>query len=159
VTPTPPDIAAAPEPTHGCVRCGARIGIGESMCERCNPLGLKAPAASQAHATVFLGIGVAVVIMAVVARMLIANVGPFRSTVVGVASDPAGLRVSVAVTNAGSAAGTTTCRIDDPAIGGISPQAMFVESPRVPGGGTVTFDVVVGNLGTVPRPVLAVCGS
>ena len=42
-TPRPP--RRPPEPTHGCVRCGAQIPIHESMCERCNPLGLKAPAA------------------------------------------------------------------------------------------------------------------
>jgi ribosomal protein L40E len=47
-------------PTHGCVRCGARIPLAESMCERCNPLGLRAPAASQVHGTVFVGIVAAV---------------------------------------------------------------------------------------------------
>ena len=54
---TPSPAAPAPsEPMHGCVRCGARIPIVESMCERCNPLGLKAPAASQAHGTALLGV-------------------------------------------------------------------------------------------------------
>ncbi len=150
--------AAAPEPTHGCVRCGAQIPVSESMCEACNPLGLKSPAASQAHATVFLGIGLAVVIMAVVARVLIADVGPFRAAVDGVAADPAGLRVTVTLSNEGSSAGTTTCRVDDPTAGGISPNAMFVESPLVPGGGKVTFDMVVGSLGKEPRPLLVDCG-
>jgi len=150
---------AAPELMHGCVRCGARIPIDESMCERCNPLGLKAPAASQAHATVFLGIGVAVVIMAVVGRMLIADVGPFTSSVAGVVNDPDGLRVSITLANAGSSAGTTTCRIDDPSLGGIGPEATFIESPEVPGRGTVTFDVVVGAFGSTPLPLIADCGS
>ena len=54
-TPTPAAAPAPAEPMHGCVRCGARIPISESMCERCNPLGLKAPAASQAHGTAILG--------------------------------------------------------------------------------------------------------
>ncbi len=149
---------AATGPMHGCVRCGARIPIAESMCERCNPLGLKAPAASQAHATVFLGIGVGVVIMAVVARMLIADVGPFSSSVASVTADPVGLRVSVTLENKGSSAGTTTCRIDDPALGGIGPEATFIESPEVPGGGTVTFDVVVAAFGTTPKTLIADCG-
>ena len=52
--PAPGAASAPPEPLHGCVRCGARIPIAESMCERCNPLGLKSPAASQAHGTVFV---------------------------------------------------------------------------------------------------------
>ena len=157
-TPTPTPMPTASEPTHGCVRCGARIPIAESMCERCNPLGLKSPAASQAHGTVFLGIGVAVVVMAVVARFLIADVGPFSSVVAGVVADPVGLKVVVQVTNAGTASGSTTCRIDDPALGGIGPEAVFVESPEVPGGGTVAFDVVVQGFGTEPKPMLADCG-
>ncbi|HYO43635.1 MAG TPA: hypothetical protein VES19_10600 [Candidatus Limnocylindrales bacterium] len=130
----------------------------ESMCEACNPLGLKAPAASQAHGTVFVGIAVAVVVMAVVARVLIADMGPFTSTVEGVATDPRGLMVIVSVTNEGAAAGATTCRIDDPSAGGIGPGAAFVESPKVPPGATVTFEVVVGGFGKEPRPLIADCG-
>ena len=44
-------------PTHGCVRCGAPIPIDDGMCERCNPLGLKQPAPSQAHGTVVIAVG------------------------------------------------------------------------------------------------------
>lgn len=160
--PTPLTAAPAPspgaEPTHGCVRCGARIPLHESMCEACNPLGLKAPAASQAHGTVFVGIAVAVVIMAVVARFLIADMGPFTSSVAGVAADPVGLRVTVTITNEGSTAGATTCRIDDPTLGGIGPEATFIESPQVPGGATITFDVLVTSFGTEPRELIADCG-
>jgi len=163
-SPTPsaaPPVPSTPviEPTHGCVRCGARIPIHESMCEACNPLGLKAPAASQAHGIAFVGIVIAVVIMAVVARALIADIGPFRSSVVSVVSDPSGLLVTVSVTNEGSAIGSTTCRIDDPTRGGIGPDALFVESPRIEGGTTVSFDVVVPNFGTEPRVLLADCGT
>jgi predicted nucleic acid-binding Zn ribbon protein len=158
MTASPPDVAST-APLHGCVRCGAPIPLEESMCERCNPLGLRAPAASQAHATVFAGIGVAVVIMAVVARMTIAGVGPFRSSVARVVADPAGLKVTVSVTNGGSAAGSTTCRIDDPSLGGIGPEAAYVESPRVDPGATVVFDVIVASLGTQPRALTADCES
>jgi hypothetical protein len=129
------------------------------MCERCNPLGLRAPAASQAHGTVFVGIVIAVVIMAVVARLTIAGIGPFQSTVTNVVADPAGLKVTVSITNGGSAAGSTTCRIDDPSVGGIGPEAAFVESPRVEPGSTVVFDVVVGSLGSEPKPLNADCES
>ena len=156
---TSPAVPGTPERTHGCVRCGARIPLAESMCERCNPLGLRAPAASQAHGTVFLGIAAAVVIMAVVARVSISGIGPFRSDVTGVAADPAGLKVTVSVTNSGTAAGSTTCRIDDPSLGGIGPEAAFVESPRVKPGSTVVFDVVVASLGTQPKPLNADCES
>jgi predicted nucleic acid-binding Zn ribbon protein len=164
MTPSPAPVSAEPAsapvsgPTHGCVRCGARIPIHESMCESCNPLGLKSPSASQAHGTVFLGIGIAVVVMAVVARMIIANMGPCTTSVAGVVTDPGGLKVSVTVTNQGTTAGATTCRIDDPTLRGIGPEAAFVESPVVQGGETVTFDVIVGGFGTKPITLIAVCG-
>ena len=152
-------MAQPAEPTHGCVRCGAPIPISESMCEACNPLGLKSPAASQAHGIAIAGIAVAVVIMAVVARLAIAGVGPFTSSVAAVAVAPGGLRVSVNVTNTGGRAGSTTCRIDDPALRGIGPEAQFVESPIVEAGRTVTFDVVVTSLGATPKPLTADCSS
>ena len=153
-------LAAPPaEPTHGCVRCGARIPIGESMCETCNPLGLRSPAASQAHGIAIAGIAVAVVIMAVVAKLAIAGVGPFTSSVASVAAEPGGLRVSISVTNAGSSAGRTSCTIEDPALRGIGPEAQIVESPLIEGGQTVTFDVVVTSLGTTTRTLTADCSS
>ena len=153
-----PSTHVAAEPTHGCVRCGKQIPIDESMCEFCNPLGLKAPAASQAHGIAIVGVGVAVVVLAVLARMLIADVGPFSSSVAAVVPDPNGLRVSISVANAGSSAGTTTCRIEDPSLGGIGPQSVFVQSPEVPGGGSVTFDVVVAVFGATPTELTADCG-
>ena len=76
MTPTPSVLpAATEEPLHGCVRCGARIPMSEAMCERCNPLGLKQPSASQAHGTVFVGIAVAVVALAVIARLAVSGIG------------------------------------------------------------------------------------
>jgi hypothetical protein len=36
---------------------------------------------------------------------------------------------------------------------------MFIESPKVEGGQTITFDVVVPEFGTEPRELLADCGS
>jgi hypothetical protein len=127
------------------------------MCERCNPLGLKSPAASQAHGIAILGVGVAIVVLAVLARFVIADVGPFSGSVTGVVADPDGLRVTIGVSNAGSSAGSVTCRIDDPALGGIGPGAVFVQSPQVPGAGSATFDVVVGTFGDTPIPLTADC--
>ncbi len=155
--PTPK--AVAPEPMHGCVRCGAPIPISESMCERCNPLGLKAPAASQAHGIAIVGVAVAVVLLAVIARLAIADVGPFTGGVASFGPDPSGVRVSITVHNAGSSAGSTTCRVDDPSLGGIGPQTVYVQSPTVPAKGSVTFDVVVGTLGSSPAGLVADCGA
>jgi predicted nucleic acid-binding Zn ribbon protein len=154
----PSHLAATEEPTHGCVRCGAPVPISESMCERCNPLGLKSPAASQAHGIAVVGIAAAVVAMAFVARLAVANVGPFTGSIASSQPDPAGVRVSVTVHNEGSSAGATTCRIDDASLGGIGPQTVYVQTPEVPGGQSVTFDVVTATLGTSPVRLVADCG-
>jgi len=160
MTPTPSALpAATEEPLHGCVRCGARIPMSEAMCERCNPLGLKQPSASQAHGTVFVGIAVAVVALAVIARLAVSGIGPFKGEVAGVEADPAGLEVSITVTNAGSTAGATTCRIDNPAIRGIGPEAAYVTSPIIEPGETVTFSAVVASLGTTVKPLTVDCDT
>jgi ribosomal protein L40E len=151
--PNDPHVA----PLHGCIRCGARVPVSESMCEACNPLGLRPPAASQAHGTVFLGIAAAVIIMAVVARSAVAGVGPFETAVNGVTATDGGLRVTIALTNEGSAAGGTTCRVSDPTIRGLGPETAYVQSPFVDPGATVVFDAVVTSLGTEPRELDVVC--
>jgi predicted nucleic acid-binding Zn ribbon protein len=154
-----PTSLPADEQLHGCVRCGARIPLHESMCERCNPLGLKAPSASQAHGTVFVGIAIAVVIMAVLARLAVAGIGPFRTEVAGVAADPAGLRISITVTNNGTNAGSTTCRVGNPELRGIGPETAYVTSPVIGPGETVTFEALVTSLGTTVIPVSVDCDT
>ena len=156
-TPTP-TVPAAPEHLHGCVRCGTRIPLAESMCEHCNPLGLKAPAASQAHGTVFLAIGGAVVALAIAGRLALAGIGPFESAVRSVTADQAGLRVSISVTNGGTSSGATTCRILEPEFAGVTSSTAFVTSPVVDPGETRTFDAVVTTLGTEVRPLNVECG-
>jgi hypothetical protein len=149
----------ASEPTHGCVRCGAPIPLADGMCERCNPLGLKQPAPSQAHGTVVLGIVVAVIVMFALAKISIHGVGPFQGTVAGVISAPPGLAVTVTVTNQGTTAGTTTCRIYDPTIQGIGPESTYADSPQVQPGKTVSFSKQISSLGTVVRPLAVSCSS
>jgi hypothetical protein len=156
MTPAPTTLEPV-EQLHGCVRCGARIPLDQAMCEACNPLGLKQPSPSQAHGTVFIGIALAVIVMAVVARMTVSGVGPFSSGVADVAQAPGGLLVSVVVRNEGSAAAAVTCRIGDPEIRGIGPETAYVSSPVIPPGGSVTFESVVTSLGTTVRPLTADC--
>jgi predicted nucleic acid-binding Zn ribbon protein len=151
--------APANGPTHGCVRCGAPIPITDGMCERCNPLGLKQPAASQAHGTVVLGIVGAVIVLFILAKISIHGVGPFQGVVAGVISAPPGLAVTVTVTNEGTTTGSTTCRIYDPTIQGIGPESTYADSPQVPPGRTVSFSQQVSTLGTVVRPLAVSCSS
>jgi hypothetical protein len=67
--------------------------------------------------------------------------------------------VTISITNAGSSAGRTTCRVGDPTIRGIGPKTAFVQSPMVDGNATATFEVVVASLGTTPRVLTVDCGS
>lgn len=151
--------STASVPTHGCVRCGRPVPVSVALCEACNPLGLAQPAASQAHGTVFLAIGVAVLGLALLGRLAMAGIGPFRGSVVAVAPAADGLVVTLAVTNEGTRAGATTCRIYDPSLPGIGPESAQVLSPRIEPGATVTFTKTIAELGSVPRPLAAECRS
>jgi hypothetical protein len=154
--PTGP-ASAAPMPTHGCVRCGRQIPLDLSMCDDCNPLGLQQPATSQAHGTIALGLFIAVVVMAIVAKLAVEGVGPFTGQVGDVAAASGGLMVTVTVKNEGSKAGTTRCRIFDPASPGLSDHPAIVTSPRVEPGAEVAFDSLVTTLGPTVRPLQAEC--
>jgi hypothetical protein len=156
-TPVAPGAAPArPEPTHPCARCGAPVGPGIGLCERCNPLGLKDSASSQVHGSVFIGIVGAIIGLALLARLAVAGLGPFPAAVDSVMPSGDGLAVSVTVTNEGSAAGQTTCRVVDPADRGISVSA-FVLSPPIQPDQTLTFTSVVTEFGTEPRELAVTC--
>lgn len=157
MTPTSP-TAATPgaEPTHGCARCGAPVAADVGLCERCNPLGLRDVASSQVHGSVFVAVALAVVILAVVARLAVSGVGPFPATLV--AASPLGdaLVVTLTVANHGSSSGRTTCRVYDPADQGGGPSA-FVLSPPIGAGQTITFESTVSAFGGGARALAVAC--
>ena len=153
--PTP--VAHETGPMHGCVRCGARVPVDVAMCDACNPLGLPQPSASQAHGTIALGLFVGVVGLAIFAKLAIAGIGPFTGSVVSVEPQPPGLAVTLEVANQGSKAGTTSCRIYDPAESGIGSAPTMVLSPQVEPGATLRFTQVVTTLGTGSRALAADC--
>jgi ribosomal protein L40E len=47
-----------------CMRCGIALPPGMSVCRRCNPAGLPSPSPSQYHATVFVSVLIAMVVIA-----------------------------------------------------------------------------------------------
>jgi hypothetical protein len=142
--------------SHPCARCGAPVALDVGLCERCNPLGLKDSASSQVHGTVFVAVGLAIVGLAILARWAVAGIGPFTAEVVDVRSDNGALTLSVSVTNEGSNAGTTTCRISDPALQG-SGQPEFFLTPRIPPKGTIRLEHRLLGFGTAVRPLKAEC--
>ena len=99
---------------HACVRCGAPVPIDVGLCERCNPLGLRDSSASQVHGIAIGGVVLAVVLLAVFARISVSGIGPFAASASAV-SQGNGLAVTLAVTNKGTSVGQTTCRVTDPA--------------------------------------------
>jgi hypothetical protein len=127
-----------PEPTHPCVRCGRPVAASIGMCDRCNPLGLADPAATQVHGSVFVAVASAIVVLALLARLALSGIGPFQAAVAGVAPTATGLSVTLTVTNQGTRAGSTTCRVhNDAAL--MNDAAAFIQSPRIEPGATVTF--------------------
>lgn len=127
------------------------------MCEACNPLGLKQPAPSQAHGTVFLAIVGAVLGLAVLGRLALAGIGPFKGEIGNIVASPPGLALTLTVTNLGTSAGSTTCRVYDPSTPGIGPESAFIVSPRIGPGQTVSFSKDVRGLGATIRPLAVEC--
>jgi hypothetical protein len=151
----PPEPATA---THGCVRCGATVPIDVALCENCNPLGLAQPSASQVHGTAVAGVILAVVLLAVLARVSVSGVGPFAARFVGAVPNETGLAVSVAVTNAGTKAGATSCRVTDPELRFGGPSALIL-SPEIPAGQSVTFTGTVTVFGKSSKPLQVDCSA
>ena len=143
--------------THACARCGAPVPLDVGLCERCNPLGLRDSASSQVHGTVFLAVGLAIVGLALLARLAVSGIGPFPAEVVAVRPDGDGLSISLQVTNAGTSMGSTTCRISDPTISG--GRAAFIQSPRIHANSTLTFDAEVTGLGSTARELAVECSA
>lgn len=149
-------VTSPAEPTHGCARCGDPVPAGVGLCERCNPLGLRDVAASQVHGTVFVAVALAIVILAVVARLAVSGAGPFPATLGDVAPTDGGLAITLTVTNEGASVGQTTCRVYDPVDQGGGPSA-FVVSPRIEPGATATFQATVTEFGAISRAFAVDC--
>jgi hypothetical protein len=160
---TAPATPAQPTPgkpalTHACARCGAPVALDVGLCERCNPLGLKDSASSQVHGTVFLGIVVAIALLAIAARVAVGGIGPFEAditTVRAAPGDAAGVVVTITVTNQGSRMGSATCRVTDPADRGLNGSAVLL-SPRIEPGATITFEQQI-RFGTAGQPLNVAC--
>lgn len=150
-------IAPVPvEPTHPCARCGAPVARGVGLCEQCNPLGLRDTAAGQVHGSVFIAVTAAIILLAVVARWSIADIGPFPASVDGVTPSGDGLAVTLTVTNEGDSAGQTSCRIGRVGDRGTG-TAAFVTSPRIGSHESRTFQAVVTGFGSVAVDLEVTC--
>jgi ribosomal protein L40E len=155
-TPVSPTPAARP-PTHACARCGAPVPLDVGLCERCNPLGLRDSASSQAHGTVFVGIAGAVVALVIFARLAVSGIGPFSAQVTAIkAGDaPGSVVATLSVHNDGKTAGSATCRVTDPADTALL-HTFLVYSARIEPGATAVWDQTL-DFGTPGRPLAIAC--
>jgi len=130
--------------------------MGVGLCERCNPLGLRDVSASQVHGTVIIAVLLAFVGLAIVARFATSGLGPFPAHLDAVVPEGDGLRVTLTVTNEGSASGQTTCRVTSTSNRGGGPNA-FILTPALDPGQTITFDQVVTELGSTDTALAIEC--
>jgi hypothetical protein len=143
---------------QACVRCGAPVSLQTALCERCNPLGLAQPSASQAHGTVALGIGAAVLLLASLAGSSSRGIGPFTVDMSAPDSVPGGLAVAITVTNTGATAGSATCQVTTSEIGSAG-LSEIISTPRIEPGETTTVDRQLKIFGSDPIPLTITCGD
>lgn len=141
-----------------CVRCGAPVSLQVALCERCNPLGLAQPSSSQAHGTVFLGIGAAVLLLASLAGSSAKGVGPFTAKISEPVSVPGGLAVEIIVENTGSGAGSAACSVSTTKIGSAG-LTEIVTTERIEPGTSVAIVRELKAFGAEPLPLTINCGD
>ena len=99
-------------PGSHCYRCGKETPPGVSLCDADNPGHVKAPSATQLHATILAGVVVGIALLLFLLRFAVDQSGPFGTSVTGhIALGDGGVQVAVSVTNAGDSEGIATCRI------------------------------------------------
>ena len=121
MTPTaarPPDGGTAQGPAvvdvpGRCYRCGRPTRSPDiGLCETCNPSGIAGPTATQVHGLIFGSVAGALIVLALAAKLLASNSGPFPAAVVGQASHPDGtVEIALRITNEGSTSARPTCTI------------------------------------------------
>ncbi len=160
--PSPTALAAGrdePEYTHRCIRCGRPgVAAGNGLCDDCNPLELAQPSATQVHGIAALGIIAFVVVLAVVARFVLAGTGPFVGAVLGAAPTAGGLSITLLVANDGDKAAATTCVVLEASRRAGGPRQV-VQTPVVPANSEVRFVTTVTRFGETAIALTADCTS
>ena len=130
------------QPHDTCFRCGRPTPLGVSLCERDNPARIKSPSATQVHGTIVLGVLAGFVLLAFLLRFASAGVGPFESSLAGIATRAdGGLDVVVSVANGGTRASGASCRIFAGGASSFRDYVFFTEP--IPAGETRQFSRVV----------------
>jgi hypothetical protein len=132
-------LAPAPtgRPISHCYRCGKETPPGVSLCDADNPGKVKAPSATQVHATILAGVVAGFALLFVLLRFAVDQSGPYGVTIGGhiLLADGA-VQVAVSVTNAGDSEGIASCRITRD--GTPRPDDLAFRTERLAAGATVT---------------------
>jgi hypothetical protein len=154
-----PAVRRELEPTHRCIRCGREgVPMDAGLCELCNPLELSQPSATQMHGIAAVGIVVFIAVLAVAARVAIADTGPFAGTVTSAVPNAEGLSVTLVVANEGKKAAATTCAISDPKAG-VGRVVQVIQTPQIQPGASLEFQTVVTKFGSTVIELQAECES
>jgi hypothetical protein len=134
------------------------VAVDVGLCEACNPLGLRDVSATQVHGIAFIGVTMAIIALALIARLAVSGIGPFTPAIADLATDGDALAVTLTITNEGRSAGRTTCRLTDPLDrnGGGSG---LVLSPTIEPGETRTFTRRLVGLGSSVRTLAVECSA
>jgi hypothetical protein len=115
---------------------------------RYNPAGLALPSPIQGHATVLIGIIIAIGLLGFFAFNSLQGIGPFTARVVDQAAvgDQGGITVRLEVTNGGTRAGTARCQVTGRSGDGELISSAVTPSPSIRPKSSARFDVPVAQL-------------
>lgn len=149
------------QPVDHCFRCGAETPAGQGLCEAHNRGRISGPSATQMHATIFIGIAVAVIGLFLFAGLAVTTTGPYASAVTSALAGPDGsVALVFTVTNEGESDGVADCRVTRDGVP--RPEDLAFRTVALPGGETVTFErqlaaPPVGALAYDPEALTVIC--
>ena len=152
---------AGSQPVDHCFRCGVETAPGVGLCDQHNQGRLSGPSATQMHATIFIGIALAVVGLFVLANLTVTTSGPFASAVTSAErTDDGGVALAFTITNDGAEEGVPDCRITRDGVP--RPNDLAFRAGRLAVGETITVEQALAPPPAAPgydlEAITVVCG-
>ena len=129
-----PYFPQAGQPHDRCMRCGRATPLGISLCDADNPAHIGAPSTTQVHGTILVGVIIGFVLIALGARFLVTEKGPFEASLDTAVAESAGaVSVVLQVTNRGARTAAAQCRVGRKGADRSSDDLVFLTEPLGPG--------------------------
>jgi hypothetical protein len=131
-----------------------------SLCDADNPGRVKAPSATQLHATILAGVVLGIGLFLFLLRFAVDQGGPYGTSIAGhIVLADGGVQVAVSVTNGGASEGIATCRVTRD--GTPRPDDLAFRTERLAPGASVTVTRTVppptGPVVLVPERMTVIC--